>query len=329
MKAAFLDFATMGPIAAADNPPPQPAALLEVLPNLKLYPTTNPDELGERIQDAEFLLLNKVRLNADSLAAAPKLRFIGLAATGTDNVDLAAAKASNIAVANIRAYCTSSVVEHVFGSLLMLLHSLYRFSDDVAQGHWQQASTFCLLNHPIRELAALRLGVIGYGTLGKAVGEMAAAFGMQLMVARRRGAPATSGDGRASFDNVLEQADVISLHCPLTAETEGLIGAAELAAMKKNAILVNTARGGLVDSAALVDALTQGTIGGAAIDVLAEEPPVSGDPLLDYCRSHPQGRLLLTPHIAWATDRARQNALREMAANVRAFQRGESRNRVV
>lgn len=323
MNAAFLDFATMG------DKPPDTGPLLEVLPDLRFFPTSSAAELDLRIRDAEFLLLNKVRLNADSLQAASKLRFIGLAATGTDNVDLAAAKACNVAVANIRAYCTSSVVEHVFGSLLVLTHSLNRVSDDVARGRWQQAKTFCLLNHPIRELAGLRLGVVGYGTLGKAVADMAEAFGMQLLVARRRGAAATSGDGRLSFEDMLAQADVISLHCPLNAETEGLIGSAELSAMKNDALLVNTARGGLVDSAALVAALEAGSIGGAAIDVLAEEPPVNGDPLLDYCRDHPLGPLLLTPHVAWATREARQNALREMAANVSAFQRGAMRNRVV
>jgi glycerate dehydrogenase len=182
-----------------------------------------------------------------------------------------------------------------------------------------------MLEFPIRELSAMTIGIAGHGVLGGGVAEMARQFGMTVMVARRPGQSATADDGRYSLDDVLKQCDVLSLHCPLTEETLGLIGAEQLKIMKPNAVLINTARGGLVDTGALVKALRNGTIAGAAIDVLPQEPPVDGDPLLDYEGDN----LILTPHIAWGTVEARQNAINELAANVRAFLAGVERNRVV
>jgi glycerate dehydrogenase len=319
MKAVFLDFATMG----AESLDPTP--LFDVLPDLEIFASTAPDQVGERIRDAEYVLVNKVQIDAQCLAAADKLRYIGLTATGTDNIDLETAARRQVVVSNIRAYCTQSVVEHVFAALLTLAHNMHRFNNDVRDGAWQRAENFCLLSHPIRELSAMSIGIAGYGVLGRAVSKIAQAFGMHPLIARRRGAPAVSGDGRVDFDDMLAQSDVVTLHCPLDESTRQLIGAPELAAMKANSILINTARGGLVDSAALVDALANNAIAGAAIDVLVEEPPVSGDPLLDYRGQN----LLLTPHIAWATVEARQNAICELAANIAAFQGGGERNRVV
>ena len=317
MQAVFLDYATMGPGL-------DPAPLRRPFAVLELFDATRADEVAARIAGAEFVFTNKMRLSDELLHGASKLRFIGLTATGTDNIDLASAKKHGIAVANIRDYCTQSVVEHVIGSLLMLTHSLDRYNRSIRAGDWQQATSFCMLTHPIRELAGMTLGIVGFGALGQGVARAAAALGMQVLVAARPGCREI-GAGRVAFDELLARADVISLHCPLTDATRGLFDASTFAKMRRGAILVNTARGALVDSNALVAALQSGHLFGAAIDVLANEPPVAGDPLLDYAGDN----LVLTPHIAWGTERARQNAIDELAANVLAFLQGENRNRVV
>lgn len=318
MKAVFLDFATMG-AAELDRSP-----LADALPDIVFFDGTDDDRRLERVIDAEYVLTNKVRLGRELLTQAKSLRFIGLTATGTDNIDLAAASDHGIAVCNIRAYCTESVVEHVFAVLLNLAHSIGRFDRDVRAGEWQRAADFCMLNHPIRQLSAMTIGIVGHGVLGSGVANMAGHFGMRVLVARRRGEAAKEGDGRTDFEELLAECDVISLHCPLNDATRNLFGEAEFRRMKSNAILVNTARGGLVDSVALVSALSSGEIAAAAIDVLPKEPPSDGDPLLEYKGSN----LIVTPHIAWATTEARQNAINELAKNILAFQRGEHRNRV-
>ncbi|MDZ7645349.1 MAG: D-2-hydroxyacid dehydrogenase [Woeseiaceae bacterium] len=317
MNAAFLDFATVG-AGELDLTP-----LRNVLPALRVYDTTPPARVVERIVDAEVVLANKVRLTRAVLEQAPRVRFIGLTATGVDNVDIDAARERGIAVCNITAYCTQSVVEHVFGTLLTLTHSLHRFNAAVRGGAWQDSEEFCMLDYPLRELSAMTMGIVGHGDLGGAVAETARHFGMDVLVAQRPGT-GPAGPDRVPLDDLLARADVVSLHCPLTDETANLIGERELSLMKRDAILVNTARGGLVDSAALVAALEAERLGGAAIDVLRQEPPVDGDPLLD-CDSP---RLFVTPHIAWGTREARQNAIDQLADNVAAFQRGERRNRV-
>ena len=319
MKAVFLDFATMGAEGIDRSP------LADALPGIGFFDATGPGQRRDRIRDAAYVLTNKVRMDRELIVATPTLRFIGLTATGTDNIDLEAATAHGVAVCNIRAYCTQSVVEHVFAVLLNLAHSIGAFGQDVRNGAWQRSADFCMLGHPIRQLSAMTMGVVGYGVLGRAVAEMALHFGMRVMIARRRGQAVTANDGRTDFTAVLREADVISLHCPLNEGTRCLFGADEFRRMKPNAILINTARGGLVDSAALVEALKQGQIAAAAIDVLPKEPPSDGDPLIDYAGPN----LLVTPHIAWATVEARQNAINELAANILAFQRGEKRNRVV
>ncbi len=317
MKAVFLDYSTMGP--DLDLGP-----IRRVLPDLEIFDSTDDSEIGERIRDAEFVFANKFQLTPALLEYAAKLRFIGLTATGTDNVDLDSAKQHGIAVCNIRAYCTQSVVEHVFGVMLMLTHSLGRYDKSVRAGEWQQADDFCVLAHPVRELSAMTLGIVGYGELGQGVARIAKAFGMQVLVSQRPGL-INQGDGRVPFKQVLEQADVISLHCPLNETTRHLFDAEAFRQMKKGAFLINTARGALIDSTALADALQSGQLAGAGIDVLAKEPPVHGDPLLNYAADN----LIITPHIAWATNEARQNAIDELAANVEAFLAGEARNRIV
>jgi glycerate dehydrogenase len=269
---------------------------------------------------------NKVRLDAETLQSATSLKFIGLTATGTDNVDLKYAKDHGIAVCNLVGYCTQSIVEHVFAVLLGLAHNIRSYDKLVRAGDWARADNFCKLDFSVRQLSAMTIGIVGYGVLGKGVADMARNFGMTVLISRRRGATADTDDnGRHDFDEILRVADVVSLHCPLTDDTHHLINASALRLMKNDAILINTARGGLVDSAALAMALSKGEIGAAAIDVLPREPPVDGDPLIDYTGDN----LIVTPHIAWATREARQAAIDELAANYAAFAAGEMRNRVV
>jgi len=318
MKAVFLDYATMGPDL-------DPSPISDLLPDLTLFDVT-PDELtAERITDAEFVFTNKIRFDDETLGNATSLRFIGLAATGTDNVDLSGAAKYGVAVCNIRAYCTQSVVEHVFSVLLNFTHSTSLYGNAVRDGRWQRSEDFCMLDYPIRELSGMTLGIVGHGELGRGVGRIAREFAMAVLVARRPGTAPSQDDNRTDFDEVLERADVITLHCPLNDDTRHLFGKSEFRRMKPDAILINTARGGLIDSAALAAALSNGEIGAAAIDVLSKEPPTDGDPLLDYDGPN----LIITPHIAWATIEARQSAINELAANVKAFLDGEERNRVV
>lgn len=318
MKAAFLDFATVGSDELDDGP------LRELTEEFHVYDNTPAEDVVSRIDGAEFVYVNKIRMTREIIEGASALKFIGLVATGVDNVDLEAAKEKGVAVCNIRAYCTNSVVEHVFAMLLSLSHSLGLYHSSVRRGDWANAVNFCMLGYPLRELSVMTLGIVGYGELGGGVARVAEAFGMKVLVSARPGSDSVA-DNRIPFDQILDTCDVISLHCPLTQDTQGLIGKAELLRMKDSAILINTARGGLVDSAALVDALANGTIAAAGIDVLSHEPPVNGDPLLDYAGDN----LIITPHIAWATVEARQNAINEVAANVAAFLKGEERNRVV
>ena len=317
MKAVFLDFATMG--SGLDL-----RELESLVDELVVYDESPDDTVAERIAAADIVFTNKIRLTRELLEQAPDLKFIALTATGTDNIDTDCAKRHGIGVANIRHYCTQSVVEHVFGVLLSLTHSLGPYGTAVRAGEWQHSADFCMLNYPVRQLSAMTLGVVGYGALGQGVARVAQAFGMRVLVAARPGATSVPDD-RVGFDELLAEADVISLHCPLSDETRNLFGAQEFGAMKNTAVFINTARGGLVDSRALADALADGEIAAAAIDVLPQEPPVNGDPLLDYRGDN----LIVTPHIAWATNEARQNAIDELAANTRAFIDGIERNRVV
>ncbi len=269
------------------------------------------------------MLANKAALDRAAIAGDPALRLIALTATGTDNVDLAAARGRGVAVCNLRDYCTPSVVQHVFAMLLALTHRLADYQALVRAGRWQQAGQFSVFDHPIRELQGRVMGIVGYGTLGSSVARVAESFGMQVQLANRPGtAPA---DGRHDFDAMLPRLDVLSLHCPLTDATRGLVSAARLARMKPDAVLINTARGALVDTKALADALRGGCLGGAGIDVLEKEPPPPDHPLLDPAIPN----LIVTPHVAWAAREARQRCLDELALNVESFLAGGRRNRVI
>ena len=270
---------------------------------------TDPSRLIDRIGAADILVSNKVRLDAAALASAPRLKLVCVAATGTNNIDLDACRVRNIAVSNVTGYATSSVVEHVFAQVLNLMRRLNEYRLAIEEGRWQRAADFCLLDYPIRELKGQTLGIIGYGELG-----------MNVQIAERRGFPLRPG--RIVLDQLLASSHVVSLHCPLTEETRNLIGARELALMRRDAMLINTARGGIVDERALLEALRAGRIAGAAVDVLSEEPPRHGNPLLDA----PLPNLLVTPHIAWASTNARQRLIEELAANIRGWLNGSPRN---
>lgn len=317
MTAVFLDYST---VSYGDL---DPAALRRVLPDLRLFDLTQEAELPARLQDATTVLLNKLRLSADRIAAAPKLRMIAVAGTGTDNVDREAARARGIAVCNVPGYCTRSVAQHAWSLILGLNQHLTQFGRYCADGGWAADRVTEFARYPIHELAGRTLGIVGWGELGRGVAAVAEAFGMRVVVANRPDGPPRPG--RLDLHDLLRVADVVSLHCPLTPATRGLIGAAELALMKPDAILINTARGGLVDSEALKAALMAGGIGGAGIDVLPQEPPAGGNPLLNEGIPN----LLITPHVAWGAREARQRCIDEMAANLADFAIGGSRNRVV
>jgi glycerate dehydrogenase len=328
MRAVFLDFGTVS------HDDLDTTRLERVLPGITLHQTSTEAEVDERIAGCEIILTNKLQISRARMRAVPGLRFIGLTATGTNNVDLEAAKELGIAVCNIREYCTVSVVQHVLGVILSLTHRLREYHDAAVDGTWARCEQFSVPGAPIRELSGKVLGIVGYGTLGKAVAKACRdALGMRVLVAQRAGAGSSAASVsdtsiapvRVTLDEMLRVADVISLHCPLTPATTGLIGARELALMKPETIIVNTARGALIDLPALVAALKGGDLGGAAIDVLPQEPPVDGSPLLEPGIPN----LIVTPHIAWAAFEARQRAVDELALNIEDFLRGGRRGRVV
>jgi len=279
-------------------------------------------ELHEVLAGVDVVVSNKVQLTDDLLSRAGNLKLVCIAATGTNNIDLAAAARNNIAVCNVDGYATPSVVQHVFTLLLALTTRFNEYSAAVRDGAWSRSQFFCLLDFPVRELAGKTIGIIGYGHLGKAVAGIAEAFGMKVLLARR--SVEDERPGRISLHELLPQVDVLSLHCPLTEANRGLIGEDELALMKKDSVLINTARGGLVDEDALLDALENRLIGGAGLDVLEKEPPPDGYPMLNAGLPN----LLVTPHIAWASRESRQRLLDEIALNIEAFKEGEIRNAV-
>jgi len=289
-----------------------------VLPDLDYYAATGPEQVAARIAEAEVVISNKVALDAAALRHAPRLRLICVAATGVNNVDLTAAARAGVTVCNCRGYGTPAVVQHVFALLLALCARLPEYRQAVRDGRWQRASQFCLLDYPIRELADKTLGIVGYGELGRGVARLAEAFGMRVLLAQRPGTVELLED-RTPLPLLLPQVDVLSLHCPLTPETRGLIGAWELALMRRDAVLLNTARGGLVDEAMLADALRKGALGGAGVDVLTLEPPTAGNPLL----APDIPNLIVTPHCAWGSRESRQRLVGQLAENVRGYLGGE------
>ena len=284
---------------------------------------TSPGEVVDRLDRATIAICNKVALRAEALSQLPDLRLIAVAATGVDNVDLEFCRSHNIAVCNTRGYAVNSLPEHALMLMLALRRNLVAYRDDVKNGHWHEARQFCLLEHPIADLKGSTLGIVGFGTLGKSMAQLGRAIGMDVVVAERKNAT-TVREGRVPFEELLQRSDVISLHCPLTEETKNLIGAGELGQMKRSCVLINTARGGLIDDHALLTALREGRIAGAGIDVLRNEPPREGNPLLDFDLPN----LIVTPHNAWASRQAMQTLADQLIDNLEAFVRGEPRNLV-
>lgn len=308
LNAVFLDSATLDDLDFS--------ALQACFDTLTLHSASTPEQVVERLRGAQVAISNKVPLTEPVLAACPDLRLVLVSATGTNNVDLAAARARGITVCNCQGYGTASVAQHCLALMLALATRLPDYQAAVRAGRWQQAPQFCLLDFPIMELHGKTLGILGHGELGSAVARLAEAFGMRVMVGQLPGRPERPGN--VPLDKLLAQVDVLSLHCPLTEQTRNLIGARELALLKPGALLINTARGGLVDEQALADALRSGHLGGAASDVLTEEPPRNGNPLL----APDIPRLILTPHSAWGSREARQRIIEQLAENARAFQAG-------
>jgi glycerate dehydrogenase len=312
----FLD------LESIDNGDLDLSVLRLAVPQWTFHAHSMPGDLAGRMRDAEVVLVNKCVIGSACLREADSLKLIALCATGTDNVDLEAAAERGIAVCNIRDYCSDSLAQHVIALVLNLLTGQPAYLERVRAGEWSRARQFSLHDRVIRQANELTLGIVGYGALGQATARLAEALGMTVQVAERRGQD--SRPGRVPFEALLQQADVISLHCPLTEDTRGMIGGAELAMMKRDALLINTARGGLLDDAALAAALRAGEIGGAAVDTLNCEPPPGDHPLL----APGIPNLLVTPHNAWASRSARQAAVEQLARVIDAFNAGQPINRV-
>jgi glycerate dehydrogenase len=285
------------------------------------HDATAPGETVARLREATIAVTNKAPIRAAMIAQLPALRMIAVAATGTDCIDVDDCRARGIVVSNIRNYAVSSVPEHVFALVLALRRNLVAYRADVEAGLWQQATQFCLLTHPIGDLAGSTLGVIGLGALGKSVARLGAAFGMRVLGFDPL-APAAPGVAPATVDQILVESDVVTLHLPLTPDTRSMIGRAQLKRMKPTALLVNTARGGLVDEGGLAEALKQGWIAGAGFDVLANEPPDPADPLLNLRLPN----FILTPHVAWASAQAMQRLADQLVDNIEAFVAGAPQN---
>lgn len=309
-KIVFLDRATIAPQIRLREP------LFEH--SLVTHERTRPEQVVERLAGATIAITNKVPLRAETLAQLPDLKLIAVAATGTDCVDKAYCQAHGIAVCNIRGYAVNTVPEHTFALILALRRNVVAYRQDVIDGQWQAAQQFCFFNHSIHDLAGARLGIIGAGSLGQRVAEIARAFGMIPLFAAHKG---RSGMGGlyTPWEEVLATSDIITLHNPLTAQTRGMIGLPEFRAMTRKPLLVNTARGGLVDEAALVQALDEGLISGAGFDVTDGEPPASDSPMMRIAN---RPNVILTPHVAWASDEAQQALADQLMDNIEHFVAG-------
>ncbi|MGB6219423.1 D-2-hydroxyacid dehydrogenase [Haloferula sp.] len=317
MKLIFLDASTLDRGDIDFGP-------LEKEGSLTLYPTTSPDQTNERVKDAEVIISNKAPVTAAVLDAAPSLKLVVSAATGVNQIDLDACRSRHIAVANVAGYSTESVAQHTFSLILELATRTTTYASKVQQD-WPISPIFTRLDHPTFELSGKTLGIVGLGTIGRAVARIAEAFGMKVIALARDGSPSEGTIPRITEAGFLSQSDIISLHCPLTPETQHFINAARLSAMKPGAFLINTSRGPLIEEASLIEALRSGHLAGAGLDVLAVEPPPADHPLL----AEDIPNLLITPHTAWSTREARTRLLEGIAANIRSFKSGETLNRIV
>jgi glycerate dehydrogenase len=292
---------------------------------LAVFESTTPDQMASRIADADIVITNKAPVRAAALASAPRLRLIAIAATGYDVVDVAACAAQGIAVSNVRNYAVNTVPEHTFALIFALRRSIVAYRQSVADGAWQQSGQFCYFDFPINDLAGSTLGIIGDGSLGQAVAAIGKSLGMRVLFSTYKGV-AGMGPLYTPFEDVLRRSDVITLHCPLMPATRNMIGSPEFALMERRPLLINTARGGLVDEHALVDALTAGRIAGAGFDVVTTEPPPADHP---FMRALALPNFILTPHVAWASREAIQGLADQLTENIELFWRGTPRNLVV
>ena len=312
-QAVFLDAGSMG-----DDLPLTP--LQTLLPRLTLYSHSGPDDVNERINDARIIIVNKVKLGYPHFSRAKKLKLIVLAATGSDNIDIRAAAEHGITVCNVKGYSIHSVPQHALTLMLMLATRLFQYATDVKDGEWTAAKHFTMLHHSITELRGKTLVIVGYGNLGRQLEKLIAPFEMNVVLCNLPGRPKRAG--RIEFDEAIAKADFISLHCPLSVDTEKMIAGPEFERMKSSAFLINTARGQLVDEAALALALKSAQIAGAGIDVLSHEPPPEDHPLLDPGIPN----LILTPHNAWGSLESRRQLLDGMIENIKAFSSGKAVN---
>lgn len=285
------------------------------------YPESFAPQIAERIREATVIISNKLSLGEPQLAEARNVKMIAIAATGSDCVDLDYCRSRGITVSNVRGYAANSVPEHVLLLILALRRNLFAYRADVKGGKWQSSKQFCLLTHPLNDIKGSTIGVIGYGAIGKSMAQLAEGFGMKVLLAEHKGVTDIRS-GRTSFTEALKQSDIVTLHCPLNDETRDMFGAEEFATMKANALLINTARGALIQDEALIKALESGLIAGAAVDCLREEPPRNGNPLLDLNLPN----FIVTPHVAWASDEAVQALADQVIDNIEAFVAGNPRN---
>ena len=318
-KIVFLDAATFGDVSLER---------FSELGDCKIYQVTKPNETVDRLAGQEIVVTNKAVIGAVALAApeSQKLSLIAVAATGTDIIDHAAARRRGIRVCNVPGYAAQSVAQFTMALILELATYAGRYAGDVKAGMWQKSAVFSVLTYPSTELCGRTLAIIGYGNIGREVGRIARAFGMEVLVAARPGAAEPPASDRVPLEQLLAQADIVSLHCALTPQTKNLINEERLKLMKPSALLVNTARGGLIDEAALIQALSKRRLAAAALDVISEEPPAADHPIIGAARA--LDNLLVTPHTAWSARQARKRLLSEVAENISAFLAGRDRNLV-
>ncbi len=308
--------------AHTTNPGDLDWAPLASLGSVTVHDRSPATDVLQRAAGADVLITNKTVLDASTIAALPDLRYVGLLSTGTNVIDLAAASQAGVTVTNVPGYSTPGVAQAVFALLLELTNRTGHHSDEVRRGRWAASPDFCWWDGDLIELEGLTLGIVGYGAIGRRVAAIGQAFGMQV-IANSRSKPVGTREGEVAFASVADifaDADVLSLHCPLTPETDGLVNAERLGRMKPTSFLINTARGGLVIEADLAHALNSGRIAGAGLDVLSQEPPLATNPLLTAANC------VISPHIAWATRNARQRLIHEVAANLHGFLEGCPRN---
>lgn len=320
IRAVFLDKASLFPGDLNFS-------VLEEVAHWQWLDNAKPADVLDDIADAQILVANKTPIKRDVIESSKHLKLICIAATGVNNVDLDAARDRYVRVCNVRAYATPSVVQHVFSLILALNQKLFSYKASVIDGDWSRSDYFCYFGSPVSGLEGKTLGIIGYGELGHAVAKVAECFGMKVLVAHGhgKGHGKSSQQGRVDITTLLSESDVVSLHCPLTESNHHMISVNEFSVMKNDAILINAARGGLVDEPALLQALKNGDIGAAALDVLDQEPPAVDNPLIKYSADN----LIITPHIAWASRQSRQNLVNEIAENIKAYLKGEPRNLVI